>query len=651
MANDFSNAGSCLSVFNQEVGAIEIDSKGVNTLTNVNGVTSDISNYKQGSASGVYDAYASTSLSRADSDLTDNFPHKDGKTNFDFSVTAWFRWTLPYGYPNPYVFIWSKSVAGLQTWTGLGLLSSGGDAAFRVRFTGGTQAISKSANSVLDRWYHITSTYDHTARLMRMYVYDSVSATVVFNNTRSTGGLGDLILGAQPFTVGNASADGSYTKGWTGNLDEVTVWTRALTTDEIDEIIAGTYFVSIPTDPTVYFYPTSIQTATQYRVLPDPPEWPMEESLEWKTDIIKPTYSDNEQRMALRTIPRQSFAGVLDTISSARRRKVESLLHSRLKKKLGIPVWTEAELHQTTLTSGASSISIDTRYADFRDSSFGLLWKSETEYEILRIVTVTDSALTLSVNTQATYTGNKWIIPLRFGYVRGIPSRIIHNTDQTRLSIELECIDNEAVSGYVAAQTYDDLEVVDRPSRIVSDTEPMEYHDPDLEWHDNQVGLVGIQSNTDFNVVSHQHSFYYDTKAEIWDFRQWLHTMYGRQKSFLHPTNARNLQLSRDAGSGDDTIYIVNCDFVTYIGANSLLQYLGFRTTGGTLIVRKIDSVTAVSDAEESITLTDTMGTDFSSGDPIMFVHRCRLGNDKITLTWLEKDIVVCNVTMIRVTQ
>ena len=651
MANDFSNAGSCISVYNQEVGALGVDSKGTDTLTNT-GIISDITNYRQGSASAVYHAHENTSLSRLDSDLTDNFPLKYGKTNYDFSFTWWARWTSEYGYPNPYMCFWAKAYQSWNYHQSTNVSSSSGFIRFVMPFPGFTYSVVQcTIGMVYDRWYHISTTYDHTEGIMRLYIYDDVLATVIFNNTANTSAKGAPLITTHGFRIGHIDATDILVQGFIGNIDEFTVWTRALTTDEIDVIIAGTYYVEVPTDPTVFFYPSSLQTVIQYRVLPDPPEWPMEESLEWKTDIIKPTYSDDEQRIALRTIPRQSFAGVLDTISSARRRKVESLLHSRLKKKLGIPVWTEAELHQTTLTSGSSSISVDTRYADFRDSSFGLLWKSETEYEILRIATVTDSALTLSANTQVTYTGNKWVMPLRLGYVRGIPSRIIHNTDQTRLSIELECIDNEAVSGYVAAQTYDDLEVVDRPSRMVSDTEPMEYHDPDLEWHDNQIGLVGIQSNTDFNVVSQQHSFYYDTKAEIWDFRQWLHTMYGRQKPFLYPTNARNLQLSRDADSDDDTIYIVNCDFVTYIGANSLLQYLGFRDSDGALTVRKIDSVAAVSDAEESITLTDTIGTDFSSGDPIMFVHRCRLGNDKITLTWLEKDIIVCNVTMIRVTQ
>ena len=59
MANDFSGDSNCVALWRFENGALTADSKGTNTLTDVNTVGSDTVDYKEGSGCADFEATAS----------------------------------------------------------------------------------------------------------------------------------------------------------------------------------------------------------------------------------------------------------------------------------------------------------------------------------------------------------------------------------------------------------------------------------------------------------------------------------------------------------------------------------------------------------------------------------------------------------------
>src|SRR4030067_604098 len=90
MANNFSNDADCVAVWNLESGALGVDSKGGNTLTNT-GVVANSSLYKQGAASGDFELSESDYMSITDAALDSGFPLKSGDSNKKISACGWFR--------------------------------------------------------------------------------------------------------------------------------------------------------------------------------------------------------------------------------------------------------------------------------------------------------------------------------------------------------------------------------------------------------------------------------------------------------------------------------------------------------------------------------------------------------------------------------
>jgi len=627
------------------------------TLQGLSRPTRNTSIYREGDSSGFMPSSLIPGYLSHDP-LSANHPLSTGYlSDRNITVCVWVRFTEWVADRGGIYGLWTNFVSPYADRSFILYIEDQGTNEFYFKFGKGWlngavydgEYTSHSLQLSLDTWYHVALTYADPTGAVKLRVYNQTAGTATeVTDTHSYGlhATGDTNWnffqwsGAQYYINPN-----SY-------FDEGIIFDRILTSDEIDLVRKGQYGLDLtPSDPAIFFSSDDSVTTNLYKSLTEAPQYPMKEKLSWLTNIIRPDYTNGEQRITLRKVPRQTFTYLIDISTQQRTSEVYALLNSNLKKKWGIGVWAERIHHSGSISIGASSISIDTTTSDFRDASYGLVWKNESNWEILNISTVAADSLSLSTNVLNDYIGGCYVTPLRFGYVRGMPKRTATKTRKTYLDVELECIDNELLTGYVATQTYDGLEVMTRASSIDSDNETPDMHDPDMNYLDNETGLLGIQNNTDFNIVTQPHHFHIRTASEIWDFRKWLHSLYGRQNIFLVPSFSQDFTLSRAIDTGDSTIYINNAGFHNYIGDSDLIRYIGFETTDGTVVVRKIDSTAEVDSTEETITLTTTVGTAFLIADKVMLVHRCRLGSDDINMQWYEPNSIKCSVNFVRVTQ
>jgi hypothetical protein len=236
MPNDFSNDTHCKAVWNLDDGALTVDSKGSNTLTNTNGVVANTVDFKEGDASAEFVAASGQTLVITDANLDAGFPLKNGDTNKEISVCCWVKLTdfTLVGWEG----IWSKYESAANT-RSMELGVDNATQRFKVFMGIGTGSSSVNFSElnttvVADRWYHVTVTYRDSDKSWRIRVWDDTAQTAV----ESTGNTTSFInVEDAPFHInGNPS----------GNeldiiIDEFVVFSDILTVAEIDDIRGGTY--------------------------------------------------------------------------------------------------------------------------------------------------------------------------------------------------------------------------------------------------------------------------------------------------------------------------------------------------------------------------------------------------------------------------
>jgi hypothetical protein len=378
------------------------------------------------------------------------------------------------------------------------------------------------------------------------------------------------------------------------------------------------------------------------------------ETLEWKTSILK-AFNGTEQRIKSRQSPRQFFKLRLLFDTDKKNSQYEAMLFSRQKETWLFPVWSEFVEHTTDINKHDTTISVDTTFADYRENNKALIWKSETEYEFVAIESVTDSLLTLDPNysIQCDFTGDKLIMPVRTAYMVSRNRKSKTNSPVAFVDAVFAVTDNTGIAGYTQAANYDSLNLLVVPAFM--EGVHLESSDADAITLDYGTGIFSVVSDSIYNFLSQSHVFYNDTKQAAWEFRQFLYSLDGRQKTVLIPTFRDDLvQVSGiDIEPLDTSVVIENIRLAKNMGANNLRTYLGFYFVAtNVLIVRKITGITELDPDQERIDFDVDLdlATAVSAGDcKICFVDKCRLASDKVEIQWLRSHYNQCTTNFMRV--
>jgi hypothetical protein len=291
-------------------------------------------------------------------------------------------------------------------------------------------------------------------------------------------------------------------------------------------------------------------------------------------------------------------------------------------------------------------IELDTRHADFRDDSYGLIWQAN-RFEIIKIASRTDTALTLGTDLANGFAGDKWIVPLRRGYVLDVAAKQRLIGGAALVEVTWLVIDNAAVTGHVSQMTYDGLEVLVAPSCLDGDS-LREMLDPDVAVLDAGTGLFAVVSNSDENLIRQRHVWQCVTAAQCWSLRQFLHAVRGRQGAFLVPTFRSDLTLTRPVAAAHTSLYVHNGGFARNMGGGSLRRYMAFRPPLAEIVVRKVTGLSVVNAGEERIDLDAAPGQAFSAGMALSWVDKCRLVDDTVEFQWQGHGELSCAVDLVR---
>lgn len=388
-------------------------------------------------------------------------------------------------------------------------------------------------------------------------------------------------------------------------------------------------------------------SATRVAVFPFEPLIPMTESLEWLTDIIR-AKDGSEQRISIRPTPRQAFSMDVLMTTEQKQARLDALMFNLFKRAWGVSHWGEWEEHNDTILADDTVIYLDTTNADFRDDSYAVIWQSDTVYESVKILTVESDRLNLEKPVIGNYSGKKWIMPMRIGYMTSPVNWKVDADGVGRFKCGFIVKDNLLLTTYTPELEYEGLPVLP-PS--LEDGGLDNTIESDVTMVDYGLDNFTQFSDSDFNIYVQSHVFRKEGKDEIWKFREFLHYLYGRRNAVWICSDKEDFVQTVTLGAAGTELTVANAGWARRMGLNTLRTHIAFIHNNGTIYCREITGITSSGD-EEIIGIDTALGVQIEPGDcTICLLDKCRLTEDKIEMEWEEPFVLKCKANFTRVVE
>jgi len=223
---------TCKAIWNFESGALTVDSKGHNDLTDNYYVAESTSGggYKRGACAALFDEEYTQSFQIEDADLDNGFPLKNGDTVKKISTCCWIK---PSIVASPTRRIFAKyNSSDAQCSFGVNIYNS----KIRIHWGTGTSATSyTTANPtlVVGRWYHVGVVADGVGKSLFVRIWDDTAQTAYdYTVTPTT----ELYVGSSAVTIAGLPDYESDQYCYGGVIDELAIFNSLLSSSDIDSI-------------------------------------------------------------------------------------------------------------------------------------------------------------------------------------------------------------------------------------------------------------------------------------------------------------------------------------------------------------------------------------------------------------------------------
>ena len=361
------------------------------------------------------------------------------------------------------------------------------------------------------------------------------------------------------------------------------------------------------------------------------PKYEHSETLEWLTDLIE-TYSD-EQRIALRIAPRRNITyNYVKTPDEAA--AMTTLTKAWVYRNWGVPVWVEAT-SGISATAGVTSINFNTSNASYKDAAF--IWESDVKNEALNILTLRTNGIDIDQPLKYDYY-NALIMPLKFGITPdGISFEQSYNAVKANATFVI--IDDDYI-GANTLGTYDGYPIIDK-NVLVQNINERIYRQS--EYIDNGQGLIVVEPNRGIIEKTSILGKITNTKADLWNWRKFLHYMMGRKGVFLLPTFQKDVTLLETLYSGATSARIKGLALSNF-GVFPIRTQIELKD--GTIYYRKITSVSPIPDSNDEFAVIDSSFTFDLNPEDIArwsFIDLVRFDADSITMDF-EGMVMKCSI-------
>lgn len=333
------------------------------------------------------------------------------------------------------------------------------------------------------------------------------------------------------------------------------------------------------------------------------PQGNVVEVVEWKTDVIE-AYDGTEQRIRVRLAPRQRIRYEVAT-ESVNDAGLRAMLFDWLPRVFGLPIWFEKRDLQATAPQGATTITVDTRWGDFRVGFLIMIYESEDKWEAVEVEALTLTTIDLASGLANTFAPGAFVMPVRSAYAQTQTNanryqRGVGGLEKT--TVNFTTLDNEDLEDIGTATLYDGRVVLD-DGNVVSNTLPESFERP-VVVIDNSSGVILQTSRTDRSRINSVKTWDLPDLEELWRVRQLLHSFHGSQASFWVPSCRADLELSDTIGPGATTFRVLLFGYTAFIQSRRPQADVQIILKTGTIIRRRV--IGSEVDVDEEVLTVNT---------------------------------------------
>jgi len=393
-----------------------------------------------------------------------------------------------------------------------------------------------------------------------------------------------------------------------------------------DLTINGTYTLTLSTGEvyTLYF------TGSRIVMFPIRPESPLREHLIFDTKVIE-AVDGSEQRIANRQYPR----GMFEATYKAGQKKIEMILFDRQAKIVAYPAWHEPAYLDGAHVIDAVTVNVNTTdYANFYVGGYAVVLQDENFFDALKIESMTSTSLTFDSGLTYNYANNVQVMPLLTAHIEASSAALKYTVNQEYFNLRIH-VDPEVndIADDSAWNAYDGKPFMDGPNMIAGG-QLAEALKTKVFVIDNLTGLRTPTSAWDHNKRYSKKGWKTNTRQELWELRQLLHFLKGKQVSFYIPTFWKDIVVTDTMLSGTFVLNMDNIGYTVNAYQRWPKQFIRIHFTDGSILVREIQNSAEVSETQEQLTLDLAWPAEYEPEDieRIEYLEKIRLDVDDIVI-------------------
>ncbi len=395
-------------------------------------------------------------------------------------------------------------------------------------------------------------------------------------------------------------------------------------------------------------------TGTRITLFEFIPQGGATEVVEFLTNVMK-ARDGTEQRVALRRFPRHRVKYNVMSVLDTDRNKLNSFMVDWSSRLFAVPIWWEARRITTDTAMSATTIDVSsTDYARFFVGGLAMIMQVDVDgtrtIDTLEIASLTATSLTLTSGVQSAYNKDvSFVVPTIPGVLSSTVPKSRRRSTLQELQADFLLIENEQdLSDTSAFPSFNGRASIEDPNFI--DGQIQEEFNRKVIRLDESTGEIIQTSGEDRAVIVSNMRWEVESSQRLWEIRQLLHALKGKQVSFYQPTFNHDFKLVAPASSGATSIDVTNVGYTTFVktrepynairivlaegvGHSSPLDFgpLRFIITGSSI----------VSDTVERLTLDSTLPLDINSTNVVRieYIMLNRMESDSVTLTHRWNDM------------